>query len=395
MQLRAVQCRAQLGESSKQAGLHLSRRAAILSLAPVVSLSGARLPAEARTGTYAPAGVVPLADVPMRRIKLPRGGVGRDYVLVQLTINGDGPYDFMLDSGLTAELITPELRRHLGIKGSKGKVAGLAAGGASAAGDLVQLRGASLCCGAFPGLRGAAELPLPPMNAVVLDFPQAHLDPRAPPVEGMLGMEVLQLFDTDLDFDQARVRLWQPGAVGSLASSQGLVEVPAAVLNETGVLGMRTTGRDAASPQPFVGIVDCGASFSAVNWAAARLLGLLQPNGDLRGRRGPDIMSLGVDGRPAPYPTTSVSFTFAGDASKDPRTGQLSFEPPPREFKPWAPVMAAVGDLPVFSQLLGDGRTPFQGPAALIGLDVWAQRRVVIEAGTQAGRQRRLFVGRK
>jgi hypothetical protein len=52
---------------------------------------------------------------------------------------GDGPYDFMLDSGLTAELITPELRRHLGIKGSKGKVAGLAAGGASAAGDLVSL----------------------------------------------------------------------------------------------------------------------------------------------------------------------------------------------------------------------------------------------------------------
>jgi hypothetical protein len=57
--------------------------------------------------------------------------------------------------------------------------------------------------------------------------------------------------------------------------------------------------------------------------------------------------------------------------------------------------MAAVGDLPVFSQLLGDGRTPFTGPAALIGLDVWGQRRVVIEAGKQAGRKRRLFVAWK
>eukprot|EP00882_Tetradesmus_deserticola_P001300 GHRQ01001405.1.p1 GENE.GHRQ01001405.1~~GHRQ01001405.1.p1 ORF type:complete len:396 (+),score=134.85 GHRQ01001405.1:46-1233(+) len=395
MQLRATQCRAQLGESSKPAGLQLSRRAAILSLAPLVSLSGARLPADARTGTLVPAGVVPLADVPMRRIKLPRGGVGRDYVLVQLKINGDGPYDFMLDSGLTAELITPELRRHLGIRGGKGRVSGLAAGGASAAGDLVQLRGASLCCGDFPGLRGASELPLPPMNAVVLDFPQAHLDPQHDPVAGMLGMEVLALFDTDLDFDRSRVRLWQPGSVGPLAGSQGLVEVPAAVLNETGVLGIRTTGRDAASPQPFVGIVDCGASFSAVNLAAARLLGLTQPDGSLRGRRGPDILSLGVDGRPVPYPTTNVAFTFAGDASKNPRTGQLSFEAPPRGFKPWAPVMAAVGDLPVFSQLLGDGRTPFEGPAALIGLDVWGQRRMVIEAGTQPGRQRRLFVARQ
>jgi hypothetical protein len=86
--------------------------------------------------------------------------------------------------------------------------------------------------------------------------------------------------------------------------------------NSAGVLGIRTTSRDAASPQPFVGIVDCGASFSAVNWAAARLLGLLQPNGDLKGKRGPDILSLGVDGRPVPYPTTSVSFTFAGKGER-------------------------------------------------------------------------------
>jgi hypothetical protein len=35
-----------------------------------------------------------------RRIKLPKGGVGRDYVLIQLTIDGAGPYGFMLDSGV-------------------------------------------------------------------------------------------------------------------------------------------------------------------------------------------------------------------------------------------------------------------------------------------------------
>jgi hypothetical protein len=55
----------------------------------------------------------------------------------------------MLDSGLTAELITPELRQHLGIKGSKGKVAGLAAGGASAAGDLVSLSVRHSLCFAY------------------------------------------------------------------------------------------------------------------------------------------------------------------------------------------------------------------------------------------------------
>lgn len=87
---------------------------------------------------------------------------------------------------------------------------------------------------------------------------------------------------------------------------------------------------------------------------------------------------------------------------KDPKTGGFVFEAAAKEWKPWAPVMAAVGDLPVFSQLLGDGntRTPFKGPAALIGLDVLAQRRVVLEALPPAvartvGRKRRLFVAKK
>lgn len=61
--------------------------------------------------------------------------------------------------------------------------------------------------------------------------------------------------------------------------------------------GIRLTGPKAASSQPFVGIVDCGASFSAVNFAAARLLGLLEPNGDLKGPHGPDVISLGTNMR--------------------------------------------------------------------------------------------------
>lgn len=37
--------------------------------------------------------------------------MGRDYVLVQLSVRGKGPFDFMVDTGLTAELITPHLRK--------------------------------------------------------------------------------------------------------------------------------------------------------------------------------------------------------------------------------------------------------------------------------------------
>jgi hypothetical protein len=42
------------------------------------------------------------------------------------------------------------------------------------------------------------------------------------------------MFDSDLDFKKNRVRLWRPGTVAELAGSEGLEEVPAAVLNESG-----------------------------------------------------------------------------------------------------------------------------------------------------------------
>jgi hypothetical protein len=94
--------------------------------------------------------------------------------------------------------------------------------------------------------------------------------------------------------------------------------------------------------------------------------------------------------------------THPGDAAKDPRTGGITFAPPAKGWKPWAPVMAAVGDLPVFAQLLSDAdaRKPFNGPAALIGLDVWSQRRTVLGAIPPAlarttGRARQLFVAAK
>lgn len=70
---------------------------------------------------------------------------------------------------------------------------------------------------------------------------------------------------------RGRIRLWAPGSAAQLAASEGLVEVPAAVLNETGVLGIRASAapgpfwQKQPSQQPFVGIIDCGASFTTVN----------------------------------------------------------------------------------------------------------------------------------
>jgi len=330
----------------------------------------------------------PIADLPMIRLQLPPQAFGREYVVVQLKVNGQGPFDFMVDSGLTTEMISPHLQQTLGItpKRGGGVVRGLSAGGDSSE-ALLELDGVSLCCGEFAG---GNELKLPPLHAVVTDFPQEHIDPKHN-VEGMVGMELLDMFDSDFDFDSGRLRLWSPGTAAGEASKKGMVTIPDAVLNDTGLLGIRVTSTTATSKQPVVGILDCGASFSCVNWEAAKILGL-PPIDDSAYRSSPAIMGVGVDGRALKLPTHKIQFTYVGTATTD-ASGHTTFEDPPSSFKAWDSVTVGIGDLPVFSQLLGDGRTPYNGPAVLLGLDVLPQRRVILETGR--GRARKMYVDPK
>lgn len=332
---------------------------------------------------------VPMADLPMIRLRLPGAGIGRDYIAIQLKVENEGPFDFMVDSGLTTELITPHLQQslNLGDKNSKAPlVKGLGAGGSTQGGQLVKLDTASLCCGKFPN-QGQEELNLPSLYAIVTDFPQANIDPNHK-VEGMLGMEMLDYFDSDFDFDKKRFRLWAPGTAAAQAEKAGLTEIPAAVLNESGLLGIRV--RTTTESQPVIGIVDCGASFSAMNLKAAKLLGL--PTDRQSYANEPAVQTLGVDGRPQMMPTKMVQLTFAGNPTKNP-DGSLQFGPTPANWKPWDPVRMGIFDLPIFSDLLGDGKTPYNGPAVLVGLDILAQRRFILE--TSKTRARRMFISPK
>eukprot|EP00798_Chlamydomonas_sp_ICE-L_P026402 gene26402-17499_t len=590
-------------------------------------------------------------------LKIPQGSVGPDYIAIKVTIGGKGPYEFMVDSGLTFQIISPHLAKELGTLPSMGQVDGYGAGGSTPnlnvvklsiaalccgefpasptyimlalhiyipppiqakLSNVVKLSNVALCCGEFPASPPSTMLALPPLSAAVLNFLQEHLDPSHDPVEGMIGMEVIKLFDTDLDFPNNRVqlqptvpklfdtdldfttnksvqlqptvpklfdtdldfttnksvqlqptvpklfdtdldfttnksvqlqptvpklfdtdldfttnksvqlqptvlklfdtdldfpnkriglwppgtssklaalqgpvqlpaalfdtdldfpikriRLWPPGTASKLAASEGLVQLPAAVLNETG-----TT--PAAPVQPFVGILDIGATVSAITPQAAQLLGMqFGADGSLAGSDS-SIVILGMDGNPQKLPTKMLGFSFFGrflflsrsaghvpmqceeDRSSvivsmdgNPRKlptkmlgfsffdgflagsdssivilgmddnpqklpnkmlgslslmlglsffggvvkgkdGRLRFNPPPADWTPWDPVLATVGELPGFSSILGDGLTPYRGPAALIGLDVLSQRRVGLGAAPKdsTDRRRDVFVSR-
>ena len=337
----------------------------------------------------------PIADLPMVRLSLPKHSLGREYVAIPLKIQDQGPFYFMVDSGLTTELMTPHLLQILEKNGKKksfpSSIQGLAAGGSTRSNPVVPLKGAALCC-AQDG-SGDSLFTLPTLTAVITDFPQEHIDPAHDPVEGMLGMEVLSLFDCDFDFPKQRLRFYRPGDGQNVFSSstKKMVEIPAVVINETGLIGIRVrsvTGQK----QPILGFLDCGSSFSAMNWEAAKYFGL-PPKGDPAYRKVPYVTAVGVDGRPLQLPLMRQQISFTGDTVVDPQTGKPSgFEEPPKEWKDWDPVNVAVGDIPAFSSILGDGITPFQGPAMLIGLDILAQRRFILETGKDNDRRRRLLV---
>jgi hypothetical protein len=178
-----------------------------------------------------------------------------------------------------------------------------------------------------------------------------------------------------------------------------MTNIEAVVVNETRLLGFRVVSVTAPkgesgniTAQPFLGVVDCGAYFSIVNWKAAALLGL-PPQSNSVWKKMPMVAGVGVDGRPQLLPTTNIGLSFCGNAIQSKDKLNMSFEAPPGDWKAWNAVPMAIGDLPVFSQLLGDGSSAYTGPAGIIGLDILSQRRVILETGV--GRERRIYVGNK
>lgn len=308
----------------------------------------------------------PIVELPMERLKLPKGAAGNDFVAIPVRINGQGPFDFMLDTALTSVIITPQLQQTLGISDDNAmKVEGLAAGGSKGEEKLVMLEGVSLS--------EEGDIKLPPLHAVVNGFPEEKIDPKHQ-VDGMLGIETLELFDVDFDFPAGMIRLWPAGTAASVAEEAGMVPIPAAIVNdETYLLAIRITSEKSSEKQlqPFLGIVDVGASFSTCNWEAAKLVAEL-PKNKIAYIGSPTVMAVGVDNKSIAMPMKEVTLTFLGGASQD-EEGRVSFEEPPQEWKPWNKVKIGVGDLPIFSLALGDKDHPFKGPAAIIGLDVLSQ----------------------
>ena len=370
----------------------------------------------------------PLIEIPMEKIKLPMMAVGKECVTLPIKIHDSGPHKFMIDTGLTVEMISPslakEIKHHL-IKANKKKVqqeeqsTGIAAGGSTGSIRLLDLDGIKISKNGKTNEK-EEEISLPNdtvLPTIVSHFAQENIDKQHSPVKGMVGMEFLNLFDIDFDFPKQTIRFWKPGTAAKEAKRCGMVEIPMAVINESLLLGTRMTASTSTTTakketkeeqeqkQPFLGIIDSGSTFSAINWEAAKLIGL-PPKNSLTYLKPPGIMAVGIDNKPLYIPTKKIQFSYCGhpmmnspSKAKEEDDKQkndnivVGFEAPPKEWKPWKPVLTGIGDLPLFELVLGTKNKPFDGPAALIGMDILSQRRVILEScDGKERRQGRMFV---
>ena len=278
----------------------------------------------------------PLVDVPLTRLQIPKGAVGRDLLIVAVELSGKRE-EFVLDTGTTCELITPELAGF----GKKEQLKAVTPGGKGDF-EMMELTDARL--------DGVA---LGPLHAVVAAFPFEHVDPDHS-VRGILGLEFMRRFDVDIDCPAKRFRLWRTGEGKDDATRQGMQEVPC--FDNGGMLATRVAAKNDA---PFIAMVDTGSSMTVLTTAAAHLVDAAFDEGGLH--RG--VVGMGVDAKPTALPLL-----------EDVRLDLVGVDDALRYDVPTG-LRAAVGDLGVFKLVFGDDIG--SGPTAILGMDLWDQGRTL------------------
>ncbi|CAN5505389.1 hypothetical protein BH23BAC4_BH23BAC4_17060 [soil metagenome] len=146
-----------------------------------------------RFGTDEPAQIEQPADTSSQTVPITFEGRGEAALVVPVFINGEGPFDFVLDTGATMTCVSEPLAEALELPPQRGAV-GMGAGiGGSGQVALVRLDSVRV------GETLATDL-----GGCVLDL--AHMGAVGLAVDGLLGLNFLRAFRVTLDFELDTVR---------------------------------------------------------------------------------------------------------------------------------------------------------------------------------------------
>ena len=145
----------------------------------------------------APSSVEAPADSAAGEVALELAGPGDAAIVVPVSINGRGPFDFVLDTGATVTCIDQALADSLQLPPIRGTL-GIGAGvGGSGRMRLVRFDSVRV------GQATAADLP-----GCTLDL--AHIQGVGLDVDGLLGLNFLKPFRVTVDFQRSVLILQQP-----------------------------------------------------------------------------------------------------------------------------------------------------------------------------------------
>jgi predicted aspartyl protease len=145
----------------------------------------------------APARVDAPADTAAGEVAFRLAGPNDVALLVPVYLNGQGPFDFVLDTGATMTCISHQTAEHLELPRQRGAVGvGVGIGGG---GRVSFVRVDSLRLGAAQAFD---------MTACLLDL--QHIQAVGPEVHGLVGLNFLRSFRVTLDFERNVLVLVQP-----------------------------------------------------------------------------------------------------------------------------------------------------------------------------------------
>ncbi|MEZ4384240.1 MAG: aspartyl protease family protein [Nannocystaceae bacterium] len=280
------------------------------------------------------------ADRSAATVELPLRQIASQHVVVPVRVGDQPAMDYILDTGASMTVITPQTRDALGVAAD----AGIAVKAAGAGGEVATEVRIIELAGVVVGDRTYDSLPAAVMD---LDHLIAKLDH---PVAGILGRNFLERHDVELDLAGGALRFHGAGALARRDAAR-LAQMRA-VPFERFPIGLIRIDVKLDGAHDLAGVFDLGAGRTVINWRAAAAVGL-RP--DSKGVTKAAEAALGAD-------TQMTALHRASFASLG--LGAATFAEPE----------LYIADLPVFDTLgIGDQ------PAIVFGVNMVAGRTVVID----------------
>lgn len=191
------------------------------------------------------------------KVKFRLAGGAQPLILVPVTVNDEGPFDFILDTGAGTSLLSTGLANKLNVK-ITGSKEGQSAGGKVSV-SLARID--SLAVG---------ETRLPNIDVGIVDL--SHIGKTiGAQIDGDLGYNFIRHFRITIDYRKLEIRFEDPKRVEQFGNAP-LTEIPMRLANPAKPLILVDVYANGRGPFQFA--IDTGTSTSAIKPELARQLGV-------------------------------------------------------------------------------------------------------------------------